>query len=86
MAPPDFGDADVHVTGAGNASRAVPVIDGLLAATSKVHRMTLVTRNKMDPVGLDVELFNPFEADCGAVCCPSPRWVTLNGQPLPAGT
>lgn len=46
-----------------NASRAVPVIDGLLAATSKVHRMTLVTRNTMDLAGLDVELLNPFEAD-----------------------
>jgi predicted nucleic acid-binding protein len=45
-----------------NAGRAIPVIDGLLAATSKVHRMTLVTRNKADLAGLEVDLLDPFEA------------------------
>ena len=34
------------------ARRTIPVIDGLLAATAKVHRMTLVTRNDADVTGL----------------------------------
>ena len=44
-----------------NASRPLPVIDGLLAATAKTHRMTLVTRNTADIAGLDVYILNPFE-------------------------
>jgi predicted nucleic acid-binding protein len=44
-----------------NAKRPLPVIDGLLAATAKLHRMTLVTRNMLDMAGLDVKLVNPFE-------------------------
>jgi len=44
-----------------NASRRLPVIDGLLAATAKTHRMTLVTRNTADIAGLDVYILNPFE-------------------------
>ncbi len=44
-----------------NASRPLPVIDGLLAATAKTHRMTLVTRNTADIAGLDVYIINPFE-------------------------
>ena len=43
-----------------NATRPLPVIDGLLAATAKVHRMTLVTRNTAD-IGLSVPILNPFE-------------------------
>ncbi len=43
-----------------NASRTVPVIDGLLAATSRVHRMTLVTRNTADLAGLNLDLLDPF--------------------------
>src|SRR5262249_36021486 len=31
-----------------SAPRPLPVIDGLLAATAKLHRMTLVTRNTVD--------------------------------------
>ena len=39
-------DADVADTwGRMSALRPTPVIDGLLAATAKVHDMTLVTRN-----------------------------------------
>lgn len=45
-----------------NAGRPVPVIDCLLAATSRVHRMTLVTRNTADLAGLGVDLLDPFEA------------------------
>jgi len=44
-----------------NASRRLPVIDGLLAATAKTHRMTLVTRNTAGIAGLDVYILNPFE-------------------------
>jgi hypothetical protein len=44
-----------------NASRSLPVIDGLLAATAKIHRMTLVTRNTPDIPNLGVHILNPFE-------------------------
>lgn len=42
------------------ARRTVPVIDGLLAATAKVHHMTLVTRNDADVTGLGAQVLNPF--------------------------
>ena len=44
-----------------NASRPLPVIDGLLAATAKIHRMTLVTRNTTDMADSGVHILNPFE-------------------------
>ena len=44
-----------------SALRPVPVIDGLLAATAKTNRMTLVTRNDVDVAGLGVSLLNPFQ-------------------------
>lgn len=44
-----------------NANRPVPVIDGLLAATANIHRMTLVTRNIADIADLDVNVLNPFD-------------------------
>jgi predicted nucleic acid-binding protein len=44
-----------------NAVRPLPVIDDLLAATAKVHRMILVTRNSADIADLDVHILNPFE-------------------------
>jgi predicted nucleic acid-binding protein len=43
-----------------SALRPIPVIDGLLAATAKAHRMTLVTRNDADVAGLGARLLNPF--------------------------
>jgi toxin FitB len=43
------------------AKRSVPVIDALLAATAKVHRMTLATRNFSDVAGLGADIVNPFE-------------------------
>jgi predicted nucleic acid-binding protein len=46
-----------------NASRPLPVIDGLLAATAKIHRMTLVTRNTADITNLGVHILNPIELD-----------------------
>jgi predicted nucleic acid-binding protein len=44
-----------------NAVRPLLVIDGLLAATAKAHRMVLVTRNTADIADLGVHILNPFE-------------------------
>jgi predicted nucleic acid-binding protein len=44
-----------------NVPDPVPVIDGLLAATAKVHGLTLVTRNTSDIARTGVRLLNPFE-------------------------
>jgi predicted nucleic acid-binding protein len=38
----------------------VPIVDGLKAATAKVHGMTLVTRNTADVERTGVSLLNPF--------------------------
>ena len=46
--------------------RTVPVIDALLAATAKVHRMRLITRNYADVVGLGADVLNPFEPAAGS--------------------
>ena len=43
-----------------HAIRNVPVVDGLLAATAKVHNLTLVTRNMADVQGLGTDVLNPF--------------------------
>lgn len=45
-----------------SAMRPVPVVDGLLAATAAVHRLTLVTRNDRDVEGLGATVLNPFRA------------------------
>jgi predicted nucleic acid-binding protein len=39
---------------------ALPVIDGLLAATALEHDLTLVTRSVKDFADLGVELLNPW--------------------------
>ena len=44
-----------------SATRPIPAIDGLLAATAKVHDLTLVTRNDADVAGLGVRVLNPFK-------------------------
>jgi predicted nucleic acid-binding protein len=44
-----------------SATRRVSTIDALLAATAKVHRMRLVTRNVADIAGLGADFLNPFE-------------------------
>lgn len=41
------------------AARTLPVLDGLLAATARVHGLTLVTRNVRDFRGLPVHVFDP---------------------------
>ena len=44
-----------------SAKRPVPTIDALLAATAKVHRMTLATRNVRDVADLGADVINPFD-------------------------
>lgn len=41
----------------------LPVIDGLLAATAKLHQMILVTRNINDVKETEIQLLNPWEAN-----------------------
>lgn len=45
-----------------NVPDPLPVTDALLAATAKVHGLTLVTRNVRDVARTGVELMNPFDA------------------------
>jgi toxin FitB len=40
--------------------RTLEVVDGLVAATAEIHRMTLVTRNTKDFERLGIELLNPW--------------------------
>ena len=42
------------------ATRPIPVIDGLLAATAIVHNLVRVTRNVADVDGLGATILNPF--------------------------
>jgi predicted nucleic acid-binding protein len=52
---------DVAITwGSMSAARTYPVIDALLAATARVHDLTLVTRNVADLDGSGAKLLNPF--------------------------
>ncbi|MQA28739.1 MAG: PIN domain-containing protein [Luteitalea sp.] len=44
-----------------NVPDPLPVIDGLLAATAKVHGLTLATRNVKDVARSGVQVLNPFE-------------------------
>lgn len=44
-----------------NSARSMPTVDSLLAATAKVHRLTLVTRNVADISGSGADCLNPFE-------------------------
>jgi hypothetical protein len=43
------------------AKRSVSTVDALLAATAKVHGMTLATRNVSDVADLGADFINPFE-------------------------
>lgn len=40
--------------------RTLPAVDGLIAATARVHGLTIATRNVRDFADLGVSLFNPF--------------------------
>ena len=42
------------------AIRPLPIMDGFLAATAKVHGLTLTTRNEVDFTGLPIRIENPF--------------------------
>ncbi len=53
-------NAVAHRWGRMSALRPTPVVDGLLAATAAVNRLTLVTRNDGDVAGLGVKVLNPF--------------------------
>ncbi len=48
--------------GKADVPEPVPVIDGLLAATARVHGMTLATRHVADVSRTGVAVINPFEA------------------------
>ena len=48
--------------GAINDGRSLPVIDSLLAATARVRKLTLVTRNVRDIEPMNVPCFNPWSA------------------------
>ena len=43
------------------ARKSAPVMDAFIAATARVHKLTLVTRNVRDFASLGVALLNPFE-------------------------
>jgi toxin FitB len=43
-----------------NARRTFPAIDGLLAATARVHDLTLATRDVQDLAGSGARLLDPF--------------------------
>ena len=43
-----------------NALATLPVIDGLLAATARVHGLTVVSRNTKDIARTDVPGLNPL--------------------------
>jgi len=50
------------------AKRSLSTVDALLAATAKVHGLTLATRNVSDVGDLGVEILNPFEARAWPTC------------------
>ncbi len=54
--------AVAHEWGRMSATRPLAVIDGLLAATAKVHGLTLATRNEENVRGLGAGIVNPFKA------------------------
>jgi toxin FitB len=53
--------AVAHEWGRMSATRPLAVIDGLLAATAKVHGLTLATRNEENVRGLGAGIVNPFK-------------------------
>ena len=53
-------DSVADIWGRLAATRPIPVIDSLLAATAIVHNLVLVTRNVADVDGLGATILNPF--------------------------
>jgi len=63
----EFGDRIVPVTlhiarewGGQSSAQPVPAIDGLIAATAKVHDWTVITRNTKDFAHAGARVLNPF--------------------------
>lgn len=52
--------AEAEAWGELQAIRPLPILDGFLAATAKVHDLVLVTRNVSDFAGLPISTLNPF--------------------------
>ena len=50
------------------AERTLPVIDGLLAATARVHYLKIATRNTEDFQELGIDVVNPFEGEGSDLC------------------
>jgi predicted nucleic acid-binding protein len=44
----------------GHSTQTLPVVDGLIAATARVHTLTVVTRNVKDFRRFDVPVFDPW--------------------------
>jgi predicted nucleic acid-binding protein len=44
-----------------NATRPISVVDGLMAATAKIHHLVLATRNEADVSGTGTAVLNPFK-------------------------
>jgi predicted nucleic acid-binding protein len=64
--PIDSGVADrwgLIAAEAKRRGRALPVIDGLLAATALHHNLTIVSRNITDFAATQVQVLNPWQAD-----------------------
>jgi predicted nucleic acid-binding protein len=64
----DYADRILPVTedvaeewGRMNVPGTLPVVDGLMAATARVHNLTFVSRNTRDVERSGVDLVNPFE-------------------------
>ena len=64
----DFGDRLLPITdviavewGRLNARRTLPVVDGLMAATARLHGLTVVSRNAADFRRAGVPVLDPFE-------------------------
>lgn len=45
----------------GRCKQTLPVVDGLIAATARVHELTVVTRNVADFRRFDVPIFDPWK-------------------------
>lgn len=55
-------DAVADEWGRMGTQNPVSTVDALLAATARVHGMTLVTRNTADVAELGASILNPFDA------------------------
>ena len=63
--PVDSAEATVAATMRAEArrrGRTLSVTDALIAATARVHGLTVATRNVKDFQGVDVDLLNPWDA------------------------